>query len=160
MVNKMVKPKDGSIDVFDPDLEFIDNINNNTYSDRGNMDYDRVVFSEEELSKSMSLALELSEKISKLERIFDRNNRYITALNKVEHAIRYLNGFLKDYSITTKKELYKDRIVVTIEIKPYDKLNEYNEIKAKLVEEIRAVFPDADDEKIEQLVNNILKPPV
>jgi len=105
--------------------------------------------------KGKTCEMELSLKLKQLERIFESNNRYYYALQKVEHAIRYLQGYLSDYTVTVRRELKPDKIRVIIEIEPFDELNSIEKLKEKMRQEIKRILPELDDTKVEELVNRL-----
>lgn len=106
--------------------------------------------------KAQIANMELSIKLKQLEKIFDLNNRYAYALEKIEQAIRYLQGYLSDYTVTVRRELKPNKIVVTIEIEPYDELNTIDKTIEKLRIAIKQAIPDLPEEKIEEIVNRLI----
>lgn len=109
------------------------------------------------LLKGRTCEMELSLKLKQLERLFDSNNRYYYALQKVEHAIRYLQGYLSDYTVTVRRELKPNRIRVIIDIEPFDELNTVDRVREKMKSEIKRIFPELDESKVEEIANRLTK---
>jgi len=106
--------------------------------------------------KAQIANLELSMRLKQLEKIFDSHNRYAYALEKVEQAVRYLQGYLSDYTVTVRRELKPNKIVVIIEIEPYDELNTLDKTIEKLRIAIKQAIPDIPEEKIEEIINRLI----
>ena len=106
--------------------------------------------------KAQIANVELSIKLKRLEKLFELHNRYAYALEKIEHAIRYLQSYLGDYTLTVRRELKPNMIQVIIEVKPYDEFNTLDKTIEKLKTAIKQTIPDLPDEKIEEIVNRLL----
>jgi len=124
--------------------------------------YDEEAFlpiDDEPFIRGQIAAVELAQRIKQLENIFDSKNRYYYALEICERTVRYVQGYLKDYTVTSRRELYPNKIRLIIDIEPYDDLNSIDRMKERIKYEIKKTFPTADDAVIERLAERILSFP-
>ena len=137
--------------IFEPTNEEIDEESEKYYDESALLPIE----DETPFLKGKTCEMELSLKLKQLERIFESNNRYYYALQKIEHAVRYLQGYLGDYTVTVRRELKRDKIKVIIEVEPFDELNSIEKLREKMRREVKRILPELPDEKVEELVNRL-----
>ena len=128
-------------------------------------DYDEEFFKPIELDKPLQKLLyneaDVMASLERLKDLVERKNRFNYALARAEQTIRYISGYLKDYDIEVKRKITREFIEFTVRINIYngivDRETELQEIKNSL----RAMFPDADEELLEEaakrIIDNVMK---
>jgi len=101
--------------------------------------------------------VESSIKLRAIEKIVSEYNRFEKAVDVVERAIRYLRGYLKDYSMEVSRNFKPNEIEVTIRIRPFDEFNTPDAVKAKLYKALHEVLGREREEEARRIADKLFE---
>jgi len=101
--------------------------------------------------------VESSIKLRAIEKIVSEYNRFEKAVDVVERAIRYLRGYLKDYSMEVSRNFKPNEIEVTIRIRPFDEFNTPDAVKAKLYKALLEVLGREREEEARRIADKLFE---
>lgn len=131
-------------------------------ADETNGDEEKILSALEFDVTSLANRTRVFRALDRLRKLIYEDHRFNFALQIAEQTARYLQGYLSDYDIDVQRRIERDKITLILTIHVYNEYHTPESEALKIFNELKRIFPDADEKKLwaatEKIMNTRVRP--